>query len=360
MVKRSERLSALAKHPLLNSIVSALIGAVATIIVGVVSNNIMIHNYVPIDNVSTLIQSYLVDPGYVDEAILAETSVDKQFVMLQATFSNYSTAIESSLGNLGLSSEYVSGMSRSDMLSKLPSLALATYNDSENNANKVNSLNLDNDALKKQIEQLNSQKTAELINANLIIDGELINLGNPINYSVALVDGNAYYSQALLNTYILGEALRYDTTENATVVGNQKPEKVKLLWDNMVSDPHGVEVYTLGNGSTFSMGMDSYGEGVVLSDEDYFYVHLRNEYSTLSFTYGHVDNSSQGNLELTLLAMDENGETYTTTLKTITLAGEMEPKNIEVPLGYASAIKIVVSDGDYRARYGLSNIYLYS
>ena len=58
--------------------------------------------------------------------------------------------------------------------------------------------------------------------------------------------------------------------------------------------------------------------------------------------------------------MDENGETYTTTLKTITLVGEMEPKNIEIPLSYASAIKIVVSNGDYSARYGLSNIYLYT
>ena len=356
----TERLSVLAKHPLLNSIVSALIGAAATIVAVFISNNVMIHNYITFDSTSGLIQSYLIGAGYVDEAILQEGSIDKQFAMLQSSFDNYSTAIESSLENLGLSSESISEMSKVEMLDRLPSLALLVYNSNQNNSNKVESLTSDNVALTEENERLKTQKTVELMDANLIIDGELMNSGDPINYSVALIEGNAYYSQSLLNTYVLSEMLKYDTTENAAIVGNQKPEKVKLSWDSMVSDPHGVDVYRLGSGNTFSMGMTSYGEGIVLSAEDCFYVHLRNEYSKLSFTYGHVDNTSQGNLELSILAMDENGETYTTTLKTITLVGEMEPKNIEIPLSYASAIKIVVSNGDYSARYGLSNIYLYT
>lgn len=359
-MKRTVHLRTLAEHPLLNSIVSALIGAAATIIAVFISNAVMVHDYITFDSISTLLQNYLIGPGYVDKAILEESSVDKQFAMLQSSFDDYSSAIESSLENLGISSESVSDMSTVEMLNKLPSLALITYNSNQSNSSVVSSLTADNAVLKEENDRLKSQKTVELIDANLIIDGELMNSGDSINYSVALIEGNAYYSQSLLNTYVLSETLKYDTAENAVVVGNQKPEKVKLSWDSMVSDPHGVEVYSLGSGSTFAMGMTSYGEGIVLSDEDYFYVHLKNQYSKLSFTYGHVDNTSQGNLELTVLAMDENGETYTTALKTITLIGEMEPKNIEIPLSYTSAIKIVVSSGDYRARYGLSDIFLYS
>lgn len=359
-MNKSQRLRMLSEHPLLNTIVSALIGAGATIVVGLLTNAIMIHDYISFDSMSTLLQHYLIDPGYVEDTILEETSADKQFQTLQLAFENYSSTVKTSLENLGLPTEKISDMSTADMLSKLPSLAHTTYADAQNYENKNKELSADNVSLEEKIKQLGSQKTAELKNANLIIDGELMNLGDPINNSVALVEGNAYYSQTLLNTYMLGEILKYDATENTTILGNQKPEKSKLSWEKMVSDPHNIEVYSLGNGSTFSMGMNSFGEGVVLSDEDYFYVHLKNKYSKLSFTYGHVDNTSQGNLELSVLAMDDNGETYTTTLQTITLSGEMEPKSIEIPLSYVSAIKIVVSDGDYRARYGLSNIYLYS
>ena len=183
----TERLSVLAKHPLLNSIVSALIGAAATIIAVFISNNVMIHNYITFDSTSGLIQSYLIGAGYVDEAILQEGSIDKQFAMLQSSFDNYSTAIESSLENLGLSSESISEMSKVEMLDRLPSLALLVYNSNQNNSNKVESLTSDNVALTEENERLKTQKTVELMDANLIIDGELMNSGDPINYSVALI-----------------------------------------------------------------------------------------------------------------------------------------------------------------------------
>ena len=207
-------------------------------------------------------------------------------------------------------------------------------------------MNSENKSLKEDNNRFSEQKTVELKEANLIIDGELMNSGDSIKNSVAIVDGNFYYSQSLLNTHILDvdKTLKYVDTENVLVVGKLKPEKTKLLWNDMVSDPKIADRYTLCGGRTFSMGKRTYGEGVILSDEDYMYIHLNKSYYALSFTYGHIDETSQGNLELTILAIDDNGETYTTTLKTITLSGEMEPKSIEIPLCYASAIKIIVSD----------------
>ena len=47
VMNMTERLSVLAKHPLLNSIVSALIGAAATIIAVFISNNVRINSKLP-------------------------------------------------------------------------------------------------------------------------------------------------------------------------------------------------------------------------------------------------------------------------------------------------------------------------
>lgn len=91
---------------------------------------------------------------------------------------------------------------------------------------------------------------------------------------------------------------------------SKSQKKTKLLWDDMVSDPNIADRYTLGGGRTFSMGKRTYGEEVILSDEDYMYIHLNKNYSALSFTYGHVDETSQGNIELTILAIDDNGDNY--------------------------------------------------
>lgn len=350
------------EHQIFSGFVGALLGAVVTVVVTLISNKITTHNYIPFDGVNALLDNYLVETGFVDKTILELETVDKQFEMLKNTFNQYSVSVNNSLINLGYSPDEVANMSQIESLNILPSSVLDVYNKNQNYADKIAGLNSENEMLKEKNNLYSGQKTVELNEANLIIDGELMNSGDSIRNAVAVVDGNYYYSQSLLNTHILDtdKTLKYVGAENAIVVGKQKPEKTKLLWDAMVSDPHIRDNYTLGGGRTFTMGKSTYGEGVILGDENYMYIHLNKNYSAISFTYGHVDETSQGNLELTILALDDNGETYTTTLKTITLSGEMEPKNIEIPLSYTSAIKIIVSDGDYSARYGLTDIYLYS
>lgn len=360
MYTNESKLKALLQHPLFCEITGVVIGIIGTLIVTYMTGNLKFYEYVSINSLNTLIEEYLVTPGYVDGSILELENSNQQFEMLQVSFSNCLSTVKNSLINLGYSDERVSSMQQHDMFESLPKIALEIHTNMESYSSQNKQLQSEIATLKETVEELEKRPTADVTSANLIIDGELLNNGGSINNAVVTVDGNSYFSQTLLNTFIFQEKIQYNTSENAVILGNQKPEKVKLSWDIMASDNHGAESYILGEGNTFTMAKNTYNEGIVLSDEDYLYLHLNSEYSKMSFTYGHVDDTNQGNLELTILALDANGETYTTTLKTITLSGEMEPKSIEIPLGYASAIKFIVSNGDSRARYGLTDIYLYS
>lgn len=329
------------EHP----IFSGLAGSVITLLAGLIGVNAKYNNYIPFDNISLLINNYLVTSNYVDEKILDLESPNEQFKMIEDTFK-------------GMNDNYSSDISNSKSENQRLNNLIESLN------SNAEDLKTNNIALSERIKELEQQETVELKESNLIIDGELMNAGDSINNSVAVINGNNYYSQSFLNTYILenDNHIKYDPSENSVVLGNQKPERIKLNWDEMVTDVKDVNYYSLGNSDTFSMGTNVYNEGCVVKRNTNFYIHLKNKYSKMAFTYGHVDNTSRGNLELTIFALDENKETYTTVIKTITLSGEMEPKETgEIPLSYASAIKIVVSaSGDFDARYGLSNIYFYS
>ena len=330
-------------HPMFSGFIGTLLGVVVTTIFGIINTNAKYNDYIPFDNISILIENYLVASNCVDKDILDLETPIEQFKMIEDTFVELKDTYASNI--LDLKSE-------NQRLNKL----IESLN------SNIDELKKNNNALNESNKLLGHRKTVDLKKTNLIISGELMNAGESINNTVAVIDGNNYYSQSFLNTYILDDDshIKYNETENAVILGNQKPEKTKFNWDGMVTDTDKVIYYRLGDSETFSMGTDVYNEGCRIEANASFYVHLKCKYSKMSFTYGHIDNTERDNLELTIFALDENRETYTTVIKTITLSGEMEPKDIEIPISYASAIKVVVSDGFYKAKYGLSNIYFYS
>lgn len=359
----------LTKNELFVAIAGAIVSGMITYFVTVLtaSGNPMIERYFAIDTASTLIDNYLVDMDYVDPTILEVESLDQQFKTIHDSFAEYDNAVQEALVNMGQDQSTVSEMNRNTMLAQLPNLADGLYDKCDDKDRQIEQLNSRITALEqekadlqKQVDDYKRRKEAELIGSKLIIDGELMNNGDSVNNAVARVEGNNFYSDSFLNTYILEEQIRYDLQENSVVVGNAKPEKVKFSWDDMVSGREGIDVYQMGGGSSFAMAKNSYTEGLVLSESDCCYVQLRGKYSKLKFTYGHVDDTERSDLELKIFAMDDNGETYTKLLKTISLKGEMNPKDVEVSLGYASAIKIVVSGGSWYPRFGLTDIYFYT
>lgn len=323
------------------------------------------------DTVSTFVDNYLVDTGYVDASVLEVESLDQKFQIIYESFAEYDEAVQDALVIMGKDQEEVSKMERAALLSELPYLADATVKDSSDKDKTIEKLNEDNDKLtedneKKQskIEDYEKRKEAELIGSKLIVDGELMNNGELVSNAMVKVDGHYYYEETFIESYLRKEEINYDVQQQTIIVGDALPEKVKFAWDKMAFNPHGIDNYQLSDNSTFSMAKKNYSEGIVLSENDYFYVQLDGNYSKMSFTYGHVDDTNLGDLELTFFAVDDDNEAYHNVLKTITLPGEMTTKEIEVPIGYANTIKVVVSDGDDwdsdRASFGLTNIYLYS
>lgn len=361
------------EHPIIAEVVAAII----IYFLGFGSNEV-VDRYFSADTVSTFIDTYLVETGYVDDSILSVESPNEQFqiiynsfVQYEETIVQYEETIKDTMVTLGENQEEVSKMERAALLSELPYLADATVKSNSDKDKEIkglnetiNTLTTDNKNKQNEIDELKKRKEADLKQSHLIIDGELMNNGDSVPNAVAIVDGNNYYSESLLNTHLypdsIPDKILYDMQENVVVFGNAKPEKVRFSWDDMVFDPDVDDVYKMGSGRSFDMAKNSYTEGLVLMRNDYFYAQLRGQYSKMTFTYGHVDNTEQSDLELKIYALDENGETYTRLLKTITLKGEMIPKDVEVPLGYVSAIKIVVSDGSKYPRFGLTNIHFYS
>lgn len=367
---KKEMMKYWSEHP----IVSGLIVAFVTVLLENCLADPVFDHYFPVDTASTFIGNYLVDTGYVDAAILEEESLNKQFQIIYESFEEYDEAVQTALVSLGANQADVGKMERAVRLSCLPSLAedvvdrCADQNAEIIQKNKeITTLKDEKTDLQNELESYKQRKEAELKQSYLIVDGELLNNGDSINNVVAIVEGNKYYSEALLNTYLypnnLTDKIAYNVQENMVVVGNAKPEKVKFSWD-MAFNPEGPSVYTGESGKNFVMATDSFTEGVVLDWNDYFYVRLKGEYSKMTFTYGHIDGTDISDLDLTIIALDDDNEGYTKTLATIELDGEMTHKNIEIPIGYADAIKIVVSGyKDHNRRFtefGLANIYFYS
>lgn len=362
----------LTKNELFVAIAGAIVSGMITYFVTVLtaSGNPMIERYFAIDTASTLIDNYLVDMDYVDPTILEVESLDQQFKIIHDSFAEYDNAVQEALVNMGQDQSTVSEMNRNTMLAQLPNLADGLYDKCddkdtqiEQHNNRINELEAEIKSLKEQIVDYEQRKEAELLDTRLIIDGELMNNGDLVKTAVAMVDGHNYYSESLLNTYVAEEQIKYDSQEKSIIVGNAKPEKVKFSWD-MVTNSDGVDVYQMGAGKTFVMDTNSYSEGMVLSGTDYFYAHLGGEYSKMSFSHGHIDNTLIADLKLTIYALDEKNEAYTV-LETITLRGEMACDDVEIPLAYATKIKIVVSGGrnydeSHYAKFGLTDIYFYS
>lgn len=356
------------EHPIISGMIVAVFSCILGTFFGA---SPVIERYFAIDTASTLIDSYLVDMDFVDPSILEEESLDQQFKMIHDSFVEYDNAIQAALVNMGQEQSTVSEMNRNAMLAKLPSLSDEMFDrcaekDSqlEQQNERITALETEKAELQNQVNDYEQRKEAELLGSCLIIDGERMNNGESINSTIAKVDGHYYYGETFIEAYLLKEKIDYDVQSQTIIVGNSQPEKVKFTWDKMVYNPSGVDNYLLTDNRTFSMAAKSYSEGIVLSENDYFYVQLDGKYSKISFTYGHIDGTNLGDLELTFFAVDDNNESYTTFLQTIKMPGEMTSKEIEVPIGYAKTIKVVVSDGNDwdsdRANFGLTNIYLYS
>lgn len=352
------------EHPLVVAVISAIAGAVAGAICTALFTGANVEkNYVPFDNLNTLFQTYFIKTGLIEDETFLELELTEQLEKISSIVAEKQEALNESQKNLNQYRTEVSnqivvlGESKSTTVGKTDDWLMEVL------AQKISKMNDENKTipdLQTTIETLKNQPTVSLNNAKLVVNGETRN--EEATNSVAQIDGHIFFSENVLNTF-LDETISYDSSHQTMTYGKVQPEKVRFNWDELVSDASCIENYTAGSGKSFIMSKETFDSGLV-NGEDYYsvlYLQLKQKYSKISFTVGHVDGSNMGGKTLYIYTTNENGEYTSEASYQVELNGEMPLKKLEFSLNYAQAIKIVMSETENRyARYGLGNIYLHS
>lgn len=336
-------------------IVSTAVGAaIGAVITAVITNNIMVTDYISLNSLDNLVNTYFVQTGLVDKSVIG-LEADEQIASIARAMTDQNMDASESGDVLAYVTEQlgidVESDSLKDSLTAISEAVSALQNERDSLQEEGDSLNEQLESVSAENEELRNRSTADILQTGLIIDGE--NITDALSSGVALIDGNAYYSEFMLETYLLDADLRYDSAGNNIVYGNEKPEKVRFAPGMIVNDNN------LLYNATFTMATDEYSNGIrgnSYYSDSYMQIRLKEQYSKCTFTVGHIDQASMNDGTIVFYARDEYGE-FTVELKTIHLSGSMNPESYEIPLNYASDVKVVLNFGNH---YGIINFYFYS
>ncbi len=188
-------------------------------------------------------------------------------------------------------------------------------------------------------------------NIKIYMDGELVDPRDANGQKVEpfIYNGTTYLPVRAVGTAI-GKEVSWDGVEKVVYLG-AKPGNADNWFD--VCKPYqykqGTE-YTLVDNKYFVMSGKKYTNGFVLnngykhSSEALF--NLEGEYSSLSFTVGHIDDTEQADVTLNIYL--DGIIAYTKELKYDDVAS-----NVTIPLDGAKQMKIEISGGWY-CQYGFS------
>ena len=352
------------KNSIAKDIIVAVAGAaVGAVVTALITNNLMVTNYVSLNSLDTLLQTHFVQAGLVDDSVLALDANEQMEYIAKAMTDQKKDEIDSKEVVQQLSDQLSLDVEEADFLTTLQSISEAVtalqeeksgWETDRNNADAEKADLVQQIAEKDaQIADLKQRPSAEVLDTGLIIDGE--NIADTLSGGVAQIDGNAYYAESMLETYFLDQDLRYDPDGNHIVYGNEKPEKVRFA-PKMVSNEENINSYN----ATFSMATDEYSNGIrtthTYSADSYMQIVLKEQYSKCSFTIGHVDGADMYDATIVFYGKDEYGE-FTVELGTIKLSPSMSPQSYEVPLNYRSDVKVWMSHSFYC--YGMTDFYFY-
>ena len=352
------------KNSIAKDIIVAVAGAaVGAVVTALITNNLMVTNYVSLNSLDTLLQTHFVQAGLVDDSVLELDANEQMEYIAKAMTDQKKEEIDSKEVVQQLSDQLSLDVEEADFLTTLQSISEAVtalqeeksgWETDRNNAD-AEKADLKEQIAEKdaQIADLKQRPSAEVLQTGLIIDGE--NIADTLSGGVAQIDGNAYYAESMLETYFLDQDLRYDPDGNHIVYGNEKPEKVRFA-PKMVSNSNNIESYN----ATFSMATDEYSNGIrttyTYTADSYMQIVLKEQYSKCSFTIGHVDGAGMEEATVVFYGKDEYGE-FTVELGTIKLSPSMSPQSYEVPLNYRSDVKVWMNNSF--KHYGLTDFYFY-
>ncbi len=329
---------------------AAVAGVIVGLILGTASGTIQYHDAVTYNNISSYIESLMVSPGLIDKEILSLETPFNQISVIADTMNSQQTSHNELINQI-----------RNFLISAGENKSLvATYTDDQlltalkETAKTVLTLKDNTENLETELNKLKEQKNAILSNPELRILGE--NINSTTKDYMATIDGHRYYSEELLNTF-LSESLLYNGT--TIVYGKESPDRINVISSDLLYDNYG---FGLVNGdSHFTMANQDYYYGIVFGNNDggTIYISSSGDYSFLSFTLGHVDETILRNRTLKISYRDDNGKFIET--KLIDLYGDMEIEEFYIPIYNTRTVKLEISgDGTIMraSTYGLANIYL--
>lgn len=333
-----------------NATFATVVGVFAGFIIGMFTKSYQLHDAITYNNISSYIESLMVSPGLINEEILTLNNPFDQLAMIadkmsnqQANYNNILAGLQTYLVSIGEQELTEETYTDDELLDKL-----------EKTSRSIFLIKEENIRLASEQKVLRNQKSAKLSSPKLEILGE--NIDTTITNYTAIIDGKAYYLEDFLNTF-LPETILY---ENETIMyGQEMTEKLNVVNSELLYDKSNFEIY---NGSShFTMSRNDYSNGVVINsfDKGSISIHCGGNYSTLSLTLGHVDNTSSGNRTLIISYRDTNGKFIEK--ESIELYGDMPTDTLSIPIYNTETVKLEVTYGGspaYPSMYGLANIYL--
>lgn len=187
----------------------------------------------------------------------------------------------------------------------------------------------------------------ELVNVGysdflLNISGETI---NEYKKSMLDIEGKNYILSTILNE-ITNEDIKYEN--NILYVGHSTGEVVNLM---DACPPHDIYRSDLYSTDVFKMSGELYYDGFKLTtyNKNYTLINLKNQYSSLEFDFGHVDDTAHNDCTLNIYIDDKLVETI-----------DKQPDSMidhkVIQLNYAKYLKIEISGSN--VTYGFGNIKL--
>lgn len=302
------------------------------------------HDIITYDNVSSMIETYFVDSGFVDASILALESPQEQMEMIRDIIQEQqskSTVTTSRLNDLllmiGYDSESMKTMNMEDIFNILSSY-LTDAKEDEN-----------------MLSELNAKTLADLSAPSLVVQGESIN--TTLRDYMAVINGKNYFQETLLNSYILDEQL--SVKEGVIYYEESVPEKIRVVTDAILHDNDWFEVqkesseYIIGSKEcTYGLVNKQWGSG-----NSAIYIECGGQYSKIEFGLGHVNNTGGGDKTLNIYYMNANGE-YELTWTEELHQDMWYEEGISVDIYNTNTVKIEYLGSYGGVRYGMTDIYL--
>lgn len=335
-----------------NATVAAVIGALVGGVLGYVAKDIQVHDAVTYNNITSYIESMLVDPGYVSEEVLKK---ETPFDQIEFIGQDVSGKLKESKSER----EKMAGSVRSFLVDSGEDVDSVEKMDDDKLRQELSKKSSEFKTTKSELEKAEEKNReyekltlAELKTPEAVIDGE--QYSNPVQGYQAVINGHNYYADEFLNSFLEFDLVCED---NTLYYHKGALERVRVI-DSMYYDQDGY-INVLSGDEIYTMELEEYRDGLKInydwsSDSNgEIKISCRKEYSSIEFKAGHIDNGDGSDKDITILYQDDEGK-YVSSQK-IHCTGDMPVKTYTIPIYNTQTVKITsVGHGDYL----LTDIYL--